>query len=465
MKDHDEIGRRMREALGDGSPEPGLRSRLIASLPDDPRPNRLAEWAMGATALLLSIAMVGGLLYVGGAFRAPKSGHPAGQFRGNVTLLGVGDLRCRLPIEFLTGDGFISFPDGALSTDPTAISEANVAQHGSPYSPGGYQRTYDSVAGKWLAVPPSSISPDQRSYAYISTTTGVPGTLPAASVHTVDARGGHDRSLWQGTGGGQILGWTATGIYFSLMTAVLGGREESVLYGLDPTSGVARRIAALNTGGLGGTTGGQPSAQFTFLGNGAVWGIAFPAPPPVVVPTSEGWVGSSKYYRPNQIIRLDLKDGSRATWFTAPDNESVFIAGVDGAGNPILSQMTLPVPPQKGAPPQSYKSKFSPPRFSILTGINQTTPLGDGSDVMFRPQSFFSDSHGTWIGTPNGSIYLLSKSGLRKVAVVPGGLVPSPSFPPGYGGKGSQTPPPGFTGPTPPPGYSGVPVRIGGPCS
>ena len=456
--DHDDIGRRMRDALGDGSPEPGLRSRLIASLPDDPRPNRFAEWAMGGTALVLTLALIGGLLYVGGVFRPRNPTHPAGQFRGNVTLVGVGDLRCRLPIEGGSGGAFISFPDGGLSTDPTALTPGKGSYYGyGPYGGGAPGSTYDAAAGKWLPVQAASISPDQKSYAYIATTTGVPGSPPAATLHVVDASGAHDRTLWQGSGGGQILGWTLSAIYFTFSNAPTGGPPDAVLNGLDLTSGAVRKIATMSSTS---PYGGPPSGQFTLIANGAAWGMGFPPPP--TGPPAPGT--ASKSYGPNRVLRLDLKDGTTATWFTAQENESVTVAGLDSGGNPIIAVMAFPAPPPSGTPPQPYKPAFLPPLHSILTGPNQTTPLGDVSDVMFKPVSFFSDSHGTWIGTPNGSIYLLSRSGLRKVAVVPAGLLPSPT-PPDYGGKGIQSPPPGFTPPTPPPGYTGVPVRVAGPCS
>src|SRR5690348_13686703 len=105
---------------------------------------------------------------------------------------------CRLPfyeVHGLITDWFITFPSGAVSTDPVA-------------SNGKY---FDMAFSRWLPVPRSNVSPDGAGYAYIDT----PGS--DFVLHVVAVGSGKETlfHLSSGLFSGQpsVLDYSSDGIY------------------------------------------------------------------------------------------------------------------------------------------------------------------------------------------------------------------------------------------------------------
>jgi len=133
-------------------------------------------------------------------------------------------------------------------------------------------------------------------------------------------------------------------------------------------------------------------------------------------------------FGPDRILRMDLRDGSVSTWYTAPGTEFVSVMGLDAQGRPILSlyQPTFKTAPASGAdgPPA--------PRMLLLTGINQTAEITSGNPDFHPASQPWADSHGIWFGSWNSLWLYTQKDGLRQVATIPAGLFPTPTPPSGY---------------------------------
>src|SRR5260370_26176097 len=116
-------------------------------------------------------------------------------------------LHCRLPIsDSMPGtSGFITFPGGAFTVDPT--SNPRLPGYSDNSYVNGY--TYDFKWSRWLPVSYRAVSKDGSTYAYFST-----------AMHLVSVDSGSDRSLGAPPGWStgmieppDILALTPDGVY------------------------------------------------------------------------------------------------------------------------------------------------------------------------------------------------------------------------------------------------------------
>jgi len=443
---------RIRRALGAGEPDPGLRARVIGSMPIDPGGGSRWQWAAGGVAVLLAVTIVAGLAFV----RQRSAAHPAatGQLAGSLTMTAQLDFRCTLPVQGYLSLGRISLPDGGVTVDQVQPQGKGTPAFGSVY-----------VGGKWLPVPRTWLSPDGSAYAYVTTTSGVPGQAQTATVYVHDIARGPDRKLWSGSGYAQtIIGWGPGGVYFGLQpTASSQGFTGQEVWVVDPANpSAAHRVGPNPPQTAAPGVPAVPLFQFgTRIAGSAAWTVkqgVTQGP----IPPGGGVIARS----PAEVVRMELKDGSLSTWFTAPDGTNVGIAGTDQQGHPILIINTTPKlvqQPQSSGAPVPVPSEViypPPPRVLLLTGANQTVEISSGADATFRPSSAFGDGHGIWFTSP-GSLWLYRHGSLAKVADVPASLFPLPTPPPN-----APTPPPNLTRPSPPPDYPiGVSLNVLGPCA
>jgi hypothetical protein len=155
------------------------------------------------------------------------------------------------------------------------------------------------------------------------------------------------------------------------------------------------------------------------LGGGAAWD------------TTQA-VGASRA----RVERMDLQSGSVGVWYTASAGVSVFILGFDRDGHPVLAL--------------TESNRSSNKGLMLLTGANQTVPIGGGGAGTPRFASAFGDAQGIWVGA-SGSLWLYRSGSFFKVADLP------------IAATGGQTPmaiqnATGGAGELPP-------TRIGGPCT
>lgn len=411
-------------------------------------PRRVWRWLAGTIAVVVTLAILGGLVYQRLSAR-PINNQPI----GSASVSGV-NFNCRLPVLTVGAAGFISFPSGAVTIDRRVTVD--------PYK-GEFAYTYDAQIARWVPVPGPAMSPDGQSYAYLAQTTGVPGQMMSTSLHTHEIASGKDRLLWEAPGspmGPGTVAWLRGGIYFSAAMGAVGGPETVVLpavYVSDPNHQGAPRRVGPNPPPQP-PSAGQPdysgSTAFTFFGGGAAWGVDIRAPKQAPPPNSPPAPGD---YGPNRVLRLDLNDGSVSTWYEASDTEFVSVVALDGQGRPILAllQPSLKTEPQAGV--------TTPPvaQLQLLTGPNTTIDITSGNVNFHFGSMPSSDSHGIWFGSWD-SVWLYSQNlGLRQVATIPTGVFPSPSLPPGVQGKGA---PP--SGAPPMPSYmQGTLVTPAGSCT
>src|SRR5215472_226392 len=137
-------------------------------------------------------------------------------------------------------------------------------------------------------------------------------------------------------------------------------------------------------------------------------------------------VGANRPEFADQVDRLNLADGTWATWFRAPADRWVRILGVDADGHPLLGLEEPPAIVGKIAYPHEPDELLL-----LLTGPGQTMTIA-GAAAGLRPRAANTDSHGSWI-TASGSLWLYRNGTVSRVANIPDGLYPAlrrPSFPP-----------------------------------
>ncbi len=108
-----------------------------------------------------------------------------------------------------------------------------------------------------------------------------------------------------------------------------------------------------------------------------------------------------------QLVRLDLTRGTVVVWnhsATMPH----FATGFDGAGHPIVNGMLIP--------PAGGQADLR-----LLSAPDQSTPISiTGGTFLQGRGNAVNDTHGTWFGSADGSIWLYSAAkGLEKMANVP----------------------------------------------
>lgn len=434
---------KIRGALGVAEPEPGLRSRVITSMPIDLGfGGSRRQWAAGGVAFVLALVIVASLLVARHGGTSPQSGGEV-KVVGTLNMTTQIGLRCTLPVVGYTTQARISFPDGGVTVDKT-LDPAQAKPFGFTYA-----------GSRWLPVPAPWVSPDGKAYAYTTTTSGVPGKQVTSAVFVHDVATGKARELWSGETSGQVLGWGPGGVFFNRQATSPAGPGGGELWVVDPANPArAHRVGPNPPQSQASDPTAVPIYKtFVRIAGGAAWAVTFgkPATP------SPNYVAP-----PGTVDRMDLRDGSVSTWYTAPEGVSVSIAGADAQGHPVLFLNVIP----KGLAPSAEGSGTvprpylpPPPEVLLLTGPNQTHTIASGSDPAFRPNLVLTDSHGMWFSSP-GSLWLYRNSELTRVADVPADLFPPPTPPPGAAGKGSLSPG------SPPPGLpAGVTLSLAGPCT
>ena len=104
--------------------------------------------------------------------------------------------------------GFVSYPAGLFAADPAAgfdVGEAGLlTTKASPKLAGRPGVVYDSISKRWLPATAQQLSPDGRSYAYVSLiltpVTNPPGPrgIIRNEIHVVEIATASDRILWTG---------------------------------------------------------------------------------------------------------------------------------------------------------------------------------------------------------------------------------------------------------------------------
>lgn len=397
-------------------------------------------WLLGGTAVVLAAAIVAGLVYVRFGHQRPvPAAAPRSPVIGSLEMAAPPDFSCTLPVGAAGGaQALISLPGGAVTLD-----RAPTSARGAPTS---YGATYQHR--RWLPVPPAWVSPDGRSYAYVTQTTGAPNAPNTTAVFVHDVSRGQEQRLWSGPGHGQMAGWGPGGVYFTLQPPGPDGKgwiDVVDFWVVDPGHPEAAHRMGPNPAPPRPTSEAELplfGAGFVKVGGGAAWTVDVGRPVGEIPPG-----GGRVAVTPARLVRMDLRDGSLSAWYTAPAGTGLGLSGLDALGHPVLAAVDIGDPRARPfAPP--------PPRLLLVNGPDQIVTIADGSEQSLHPTSVAGDAHGIWIAAP-GSLWLYRAGRLTRLAGVPASLFPAPSPRPGL-----PTPP------SPPPGYpTGPGLSIVGGCS
>jgi hypothetical protein len=344
-----------------------------------------------ATRKSLALTLTSMVLVACGASQASNANHStAVTIRAQVTAAGAA-LSCRLPVGGFVPPGPKGAPGNSIDADgqPSQKSTGGFLElPGGAYTPtSSSDRSYLAGAGTWVPVYPQAIAPDERSY--IETRVPVsPGSAPATTtLFFVDVRTGSRRLLYTAPDGqlAAVLAYTPLGVFVMTFPS---GKGPSGLEVIDPATGAHRSVA-----GAQATTPNEQLIWMAVSGSTA-WGMDV-----TNLQTSAGMPAT-------RLVKLSLIDGSVADWYDSPGPFT--IAGLDASGHPIIFVLG-----QGAASPTFDLRLVAAPKQSIAVEPNGGTFLGSRGPGV-------TDSHGTWFGGPDGSIWLYSSTGsFNKVASIP----------------------------------------------
>jgi len=281
-------------------------------------------------------------------------------------------LSCRLPIVRGVGSGgFLNLPAATFSVDPAS------------------QTGYDWPLGKWLPAFYNEISPDGSRYAFgeIPSVPSPPSTPIPGRIHVVDAASGSERiAVVPSTS--TVVTIQPEGIYVNRVTPASDDAPQRL--GLvDPTTLAYRQVTT-------------DDRFWSVVGPGVAYAVDLDASDP-----DKPFVAFRR--GGNRVVRLDLGTGAISTWYYAPGN-FIWILGLDAGGLPIVGQATK----------TSYSVVLTAIRTVIYWGSAGVPPGSTAPVRLPEPDAPFkvaiSDSHGVWIASRSGAIWLYRSGALTMIA-------------------------------------------------
>jgi hypothetical protein len=222
------------------------------------------------------------------------------------------------------------------------------------------------------------ISADGRTYAHLDIASRPATTGDQGSIEVIDLRTGQVRSAWTGEWAVNLVGYTNTGIYFARHTpnATEFAMTAPRLWLVDPSTSAARQIYP--------QAAPSPSdpKRWVAITQGEAWGMG---------------VGADGR---EQLVRLDLRDGSIQLW----SHNGGTLLGFSSDGHPVVSEQD---------------------QVAILTSPSTETPMAPVNDG-FRPLIAIGDQHGVWLGDDHGRVWLANAAGGPRHI----GTLPSPPLRP-----------------------------------
>jgi hypothetical protein len=346
------------------------------------------EVKMRTTLALLTSALI--LAGCGGTAAATHSPTPTVQAQASID---PGVLQCRLPVAGYVPAGPKGVPNNSAGPDGQPSQKGtggffDFRSHSYTIAADS-DRSYLAATNDWLPVLPQAIAPDQSAYVEGRARTGASTAPPTTTLYTVDVRTKARRPLFTAPNGDMavVLAYTANGVYVETLSSTGPGPSALVL--IDPVSGSHHSVP-----------GSQPKAKvfqqaWIAISGDAAWGSAITFPN-----------GQSKPYV-DTLVRLDLSTGAASDWFSS--KYAFTVAGFDATNHPILAIFG----PSASQGVTTSLALISAPNNSVAI-----KPQG-GTYVEGQGQGL-SDSHGTWFGSSDGTVWLYTASrGMEKVASIP----------------------------------------------
>jgi hypothetical protein len=301
--------------------------------------------------------------------------------------------QCRLPVAGFVPSGAKGVKDNSIGADGQPSQKGTggfIDLRSDTYTPAAdSDRSYVAAVNAWLPVRPQAIAPDQSSYVEGRAHTGASTAPPTTTLYIVDVRTKAKRLLFTAPDGDMavVLAYTAAGVYVETLSSTGPGPSALVL--IDPVSGSHHSVP-----GSSAKTGVYQQTWMAISGD-AAWGTAITFPH-----------GQSKPYLVT-LVRLDLNTGAAADWYSS--QFSFTVAGFDAANHPILAIFGPSVD-------QNVTTNLA-----LVSAPAQSTALKPKGGTYLQSQGQgLSDSHGTWFGSADGSLWLYTASrGIEKVASIP----------------------------------------------
>jgi hypothetical protein len=300
-------------------------------------------------------------------------------------------LQCRLPVAGFVPPGPKGVPDNSTGPDGQPSQKGTggfLDLRSRTYTPAANSdRSYLAAVNAWLPVAPQAIAPDQRSYVE-GRITGGSTAPPTTTLSVVDVRTKAKRPLFTAPDGDMavVLAYAAAGVYVETLSSTGPGSSDLVL--IDPASGSHHSVSGSQA------KAGVFQQVWMAISGDAAWGTAITFPN-----------GQSKPYVVT-LVRLDLNAGTAADWYSSPFPFT--IAGFDADSHPILAILGQSV----DQPMTSLALVSAPDRSVAMKPQGGTYVQGQGQGL--------SDTHGTWFGSADGSIWLYTASrGFEKITSIP----------------------------------------------
>ncbi len=241
----------------------------------------------------------------------------------------------------------------------------------------GSLTTYVRGAGKWVPVTRAAVSPDGKRYAWAEFK-GL-GASATGVIHLIDVASGADMAI-NLPGAYGVVDFSREGVYLSHVIPSSDAPTTGLAL-LDPGSGGLRQISA-------------DAHSWQRIAGGTAWGTdldkADPNPPPGLGPG-------------NRVMRLDLTSGAVSSYFTSFGNR-VEILGFDSSLRPIVAVASSATYTVRAGSSTVYSAAFGEPN-----------PWGPA----------VTDGNGTWLGSPAGTIWLLTPGAAQLRRTAESGLRPA----------------------------------------
>jgi hypothetical protein len=300
---------------------------------------------------------------------------------------------CRVPFTDFKTTGFISYPDGTFTADPSAAITPDPRRPGFAHtaaSPvltgvaGNGNETYDWKFSRWLPAAHELVSPDGSQYAYSElipnpASQGLGGPPPLGTlIHVVDVATATDHVVYQSADLLSAAAFRPEGIYLFQPAGIANTVRPFYVWLVDPSTHSAHKL-------LGGKIVGPGTSALTA---GTLWIMATDPSNPKGAPT---------------LLRVELSDGSQSTWYEPTTTFAGFL-GLDGLGRPIVSTFSG----TNGDPGTTW----------IVTAASTTHQIAEAG---FSAMAI-ADGHGVWL-SGNGLFLYTAAGALNKVSNVVGGSI------------------------------------------
>lgn len=308
-----------------------------------------------------------GCVSAGHTAQTSGSGTPAGPASMSPSPVALG--LCRLPFTDFTATGFMNYPDGTFTPDPSAVAGAG-------------QQAYDRASSRWVPVSHDLVSADGSQYAYSElipnpASQGIGSRPLGTHVHLVDVATGKDNIVYQTPDVLSAVTVKPEGIYLTQPTFIADAPVPFYLWLLDPVTGSIHQLLGAKSVGPGTLV----------IANGTLWIMA------TDLNDSKG---------PGTLLRVNLSDGSQSTWFEQTTKFAQFL-GLDGLDHPVVIT--------------SSSDNGDPGRTWVISAAATAQPIADQEFTMM-----VADSRGLWF-TGNG-VFLYRPGGpLEKISAKIGGWI------------------------------------------